>query len=67
MMFGIAILWIALVVLVVWGVKSFTDHTEDKGEIRKNDEFPIDIQRDLPAKGENEGQEFEEQKQTWSL
>ncbi|MFQ5706012.1 MAG: SHOCT domain-containing protein [bacterium] len=62
MMFGIWILWIALIVLIVWGVKVFIDYTDSKGKIMKKGKSALDILRERFARGEIDKQEFEERK-----
>lgn len=66
MMFGIGILWIALIVLIVWAVKVFTDYTGHDGKVRKNDKSAADILRERYARGEIDKQEFDERMQMLS-
>ncbi|MFQ5864936.1 MAG: SHOCT domain-containing protein [bacterium] len=62
MMFGIWFLWIALIVLIVWGVKVFIDYTDSRGNNRNRAKSALDILRERFARGEIDKQEFEERK-----
>ncbi len=62
MMFGIWILWIALLFLIVWGVKVFIDYTGPKGKTTDKNKSALDILRERFARGEIDKQEFEERK-----
>lgn len=66
MMIGIWILWIALFVLMVWGVKVFFDYTESNGKLMRKDKSSLDILRERYARGEIDRYQFKEQKRLLS-
>lgn len=66
MMFGIWILWIALIVLVVWGVKEFADNRGRDRKTGEDDKSASEILRERYARGEIDKEEFDERMQTLS-
>jgi len=66
MMFAIWILWAALIVLIVWGVKVFIDHTGSGGTSINKSKSPLEILRERYARSEIDKQEFEERRRVLS-
>lgn len=66
MTFAIWILWAALIVLIVWGVKVFIDHTGFGGTSINKSKFPLEILRERYARSEIDKQEFEERRRLLS-
>ncbi len=62
MMFGIWILWVALIVLVVWAVKVFNDYADNGGSYHSDEHSAMDILRERFAKGEIDKTEFEKKR-----
>ncbi len=66
MMIGVWILWITLLVLMVWGVRSFFSYTESHGKLIGKHNSALDILHERLVRGEIDDYEFEVQRKMLS-